>query len=143
QKVKQAWVIVLMVTVTIFAIINYVQMPASFSSVSPLVVTFFADLILIALRLNTKINKEGIYFQLFPFQLKGSLITWSEIATIEVRKYSPIKEYGGWGFRYGFKNGKAYNVSGNMGLQMVLKNGDKILIGTQKPEELETYLKNN
>ncbi|MFA9212415.1 MAG: hypothetical protein ACEQSR_01025 [Candidatus Methylacidiphilales bacterium] len=143
QKVKQAWIIVLMVTVTIFAIINYVQMPASFSSVSPLVVTFFADLILIALRLNTKINKEGIYFQLFPFQLKGTLITWSEIATIEVRKYSPIKEYGGWGFRYGFKNGKAYNVSGNMGLQMVLQNGDKILIGTQKPEELETYLKNN
>lgn len=143
QKVKQAWVIVLMVTVTIFAIINYVQMPASFSSVSPLVVTFFADLILIALRLNTKINKEGIYFQLFPFQLKGKLITWSEVASIEVRKYSPIKEYGGWGFRYGFKNGKAYNVSGNMGLQMVLKNGDKILIGTQKSEELETYLKNN
>ena len=68
QKVKQAWVIVLMVTVTIFAAINYVQMPASFASVSPLVVTFLADLILIALRLNTKINKEGVYFQLFPFQ---------------------------------------------------------------------------
>jgi hypothetical protein len=65
------------------------------------------------------------------------------VASIEVRKYSPIKEYGGWGFRYGFKNGKAYNISGNMGLQLILKNGDRILIGTQKPEELETYLKNN
>lgn len=143
QKVKQAWVIVLMVTVTIFAVINYVQMPSSFASILPLVVTFFADLILIALRLNTKINKDGVYFQLFPFQLKGTLINWNEVASIEVRKYSPIKEYGGWGFRYSFKNGKAYNVSGNKGLQMVLKNGDKILIGTQKPEELETYLKNN
>ena len=30
-----------------------------------------------------------------------------------------------------------------MGLQLVLKTGDRILIGTQKPEELETYLKNN
>ena len=143
QKVKQAWVIVLMVTVTIFAAINYVQMPASFASVSPLVVTFLADLILIALRLNTKINKEGVYFQLLPFQFKGRLITWNEVASSEVRRYSPIKEYGGWGYRYGFKNGKAYNVSGNMGLQLVLKNGDRILIGTQKPEELETYLKNN
>jgi len=143
QKVKQAWVIVLMVTVTIFSIINYVQMPVSFASVSPLVITFLADLVLIALKLNTKINKHGIYFQLFPIHFKQKVINWNEVSTIEVRKYSPIKEYGGWGFRYGFKNGKAYNISGNMGLQLVLKNGDRILIGTQKPEELETYLKNN
>jgi hypothetical protein len=30
-----------------------------------------------------------------------------------------------------------------MGLQLVLKNGKKILIGTNKPEELATFLENN
>lgn len=144
QKVRQAWLIVLMIAVTILAILNFVQVkPISFSSFMPLIITFLADLIIIALRLNTKINKQGIYFQLFPFQLKQKFISWNEVASIEVRKYSPIMEYGGWGYRYGFKNGKAFNVSGNMGLQLVLKNGDKILIGTQKPDELMEFLKNN
>ena len=45
QKVKQAWIIVLMITVTIFSIINYVQMPATFSSIAPLVIIFIANLI--------------------------------------------------------------------------------------------------
>jgi len=143
QKVKQAWIIVLMITATIFSIINYVQMPATFSSIAPLVIIFIANLILIALKLNTKINKQGIYFQLFPFQFKYNEISWNDVLTIEVRKYKPIREYGGWGYRFSFKNGKAYNISGNMGLQIVLKNGDKILIGTQKPVELIEFLNNN
>ena len=143
QKVKQAWIIVLMITVTIFSIINYVQMPATFSSIAPLIIIFVANLILIALKLNTRINKQGIYFQLFPFQFKYNEISWNDVLTIEVRKYKPIREYGGWGYRFSFKNGKAYNISGNMGLQIVLKNGDKILIGTQKPDELMEFLKNN
>jgi len=132
-----------MITVTIFSIINYVQMPATFSSIAPLIIIFVANLILIALKLNTKINKQGIYFQLFPFQFKYNEISWNDVLTIEVRKYKPIREYGGWGYRFSFKNGKAYNISGNMGLQIVLKNGDKILIGTQKPDELMEFLKNN
>jgi len=43
-----------------------------------------------------------------------------------------------------FKGGKvgiAYNVKGNMGLQLYLKNGAKILIGTQKPAGVERAMK--
>jgi len=39
------------------------------------------------------------------------------------------------------RKGKAYNVSGNIGLQLFLKSDEKILIGTNKPMELETFLK--
>jgi hypothetical protein len=49
-------------------------------------------------------------------------------------------EYGGWGIRYSW-NGIAYNTKGNMGLQIVMNTGKRILIGTQKPEELAAYLK--
>jgi len=52
-----------------------------------------------------------------------------------VLTYSPISDYGGWGIRYG-SIGKAYNVSGNRGVQLELLNGERILIGSQKPEEL-------
>lgn len=52
----------------------------------------------------------------------------------------PIKEYGGWGIKGKFKS-KAYNVSGNIGLQLYLKNGRKVLFGTQRQEAIENAMK--
>jgi hypothetical protein len=61
-----------------------------------------------------------------------------------VRKYNPLTEYGGWGYRTGFgKKSGAMNVKGNIGIQIELSNGKKLLLGTQKKTEankvLETY----
>jgi hypothetical protein len=91
--------------------------------------------------LVTKINTSGISFRYFPFQNRYLVFPFSEIERCEVRQYDPMKEYGGWGVRYNFKTKeKAYNVSGNMGIQLYLKDGKKILIGTQKPDEAKTVL---
>ncbi|MCK9618385.1 MAG: DUF6141 family protein [Lentimicrobiaceae bacterium] len=84
-------------------------------------------------RLITEIYSDGIYYRFFPFHTKIKKITWDEIESREIRKYHPIREYGGWGFRYSkFGKGRALNISGNIGLQLVLKNGKKLLIGTQQ-----------
>ena len=86
-----------------------------------------------SIKLITEVRNEGLYFGFPPFPLRK--IPLDDLKRYEVRIYSPIKEYGGWGFRYGWK-GKAYNVSGNRGVQIELSNGKRILIGSQKPEEL-------
>lgn len=89
-------------------------------------------------KLKTKIRKEGIYYRFVPLHFKDKLIKPEDINTYEVRKYKPIQEYGGWGVKTrGKKYGKAVNISGNMGLQLYLKNGKKLLIGTQKPTEIK------
>ena len=93
------------------------------------------------IELETKITKDTIYVKLFPFHWNYIEIPFSEIKKFEARKYRPIIEYGGWGLRWGFKNGKAYNIKGNMGLQLEFNNGKKLLIGTQKPDELTNALK--
>ena len=92
------------------------------------------------LQLRTKIDKNGIVYQFWPVHRKEQIIKWEEVNCAYVRKYSPIFEYGGWGFRHGRK-GKAFNTSGNMGLQIEFLNGKKLLIGTQKPEEMERVLR--
>jgi hypothetical protein len=93
------------------------------------------------LHLTTQVTKEGISIKFFPFHLKPKFYEWGNIENCQIRKYSPILEYGGWGIRHGFrKSGIAYNVSGNMGLQLMVNNKGKILIGTQKPQELENTL---
>lgn len=92
-------------------------------------------------KLETEIKDRSIYYRFKPFVLSFKKIRAEDIASYQVREYSPIAEYGGWGYRYGFGNGKALNVKGNMGLQLKLKNGKKLLIGTQKPEEMDNVMK--
>ena len=94
-----------------------------------------------SIQLITTVTSENIRVRFFPFQFKGRIIPVSEIEKFEIRQYRPILEYGGWGVKYG-KSGLAYNVKGNIGLQLYLKNGDKLLIGTQKKEFLQMALEN-
>jgi hypothetical protein len=58
---------------------------------------------------------------------------------LEVVKYNPISDYGGWGVRLS-RNGKAFNVKGEFGLKLYFDNRKPLLIGTQKPEELKKIL---
>jgi len=96
-------------------------------------------------KLTTRIDEKGIHYQFFPFHFKFKLISWNEISKVFVRTYDPIGEYGGWGLKGGWSKskGKAINVSGDIGIQLELKTGKKLLIGTQKENDaksvLETY----
>ncbi|MAD97222.1 MAG: hypothetical protein CMB99_07855 [Flavobacteriaceae bacterium] len=86
-----------------------------------------------------------MHYRFFPFHLKYKLILWKEIANCYVRKYDAVTEYGGWGFKGGAlwkkSNGKAINVSGDIGIQLELVNGKKLLIGTQKESEATRVIK--
>lgn len=87
-------------------------------------------------KLSTTIYEKEIRLRFPPFFSKEKIIPIQMIKKMEVRKYNPITEFGGWGLRYGFK-GKAYNVKGNVGLQLNFKNGKNLLIGTQKGAQVK------
>lgn len=93
--------------------------------------------ILSFLNLQTRIDERGVHYRFFPFQMTERKIEWKELNQCYTRTYKPIKEYGGWGYRVSFGKGKAYNVKGNQGIQLETKDGKKLLLGTQKPEEAQ------
>jgi hypothetical protein len=128
QKFSQWWLW------TIFGVCIYAtyNTPAIFIIIAVMVLFYY-------LKLETTINDAGIEVKFSPLGFNKQ-IKWDEIHLCYVRKYSPIFEYGGWGWRFAFANGTAYNVSGNMGLQTTLHSGKKILIGTKKAKELEEFL---
>jgi len=86
-------------------------------------------------QLVTEVHDDGIYIRFFPFHRTFRRIAFTEVKQYKVRTYHPIREYGGWGIRIRYK-GKAYNVSGNRGVQIELLNGNRLLIGSQRAEEL-------
>lgn len=152
QKFRLWWLIVIMIAVSLIPIgiffnENHIINKSLFSmeQIVPLLATLIALLVILIIftifYLETEIDEFYISYKFFPFHFSKKKIYWEDIQRAYVRKYSPIGEFGGWGVRYSFRGGKAFNVSGNMGLQLELKNGKKILIGTQRSEELAELMK--
>ncbi|MCH7535464.1 MAG: hypothetical protein IH948_06910 [Bacteroidetes bacterium] len=96
-------------------------------------------LLIATMKLNTVINKNEIYMRFFPFVSKK--VKWRDVKSAQVVKYS-FWDVGGWGIRLWTKYGTVYNIRGNYGLAIELKNGKKFMIGTRKEEELKEIVTN-
>lgn len=108
------------------------------ASIVPVIILFHL------FKLKTEIDEIGIHYQFLPIHFSRRTIRWEEIEKCYVRTYSPIREYGGWGYRQALgKKGKAYNVKGNKGIQIKLKTGKDILIGTQKEKDAQQVINRN
>ena len=58
-----------------------------------------------------------------------------DIVAASACTYRPLLDYGGWGIRFG-RGGRAYSMVGDQGVQLVMRDGSRILIGSQRPEAL-------
>jgi hypothetical protein len=90
---------------------------------------------LLMLRLETEVRGDGLYIRFYPFHRSFKRYTKEDLQGYYFCQYRPIQDYGGWGVRYSSK-GKAYNVSGSEGIQLVLASGMHLLIGSQRAQEL-------
>ena len=152
QKFEQPWIWIILLGVNgllIFAIIKLVFDGQQFGNnslnnfvlITAFVITMSLTVLIFSLRLDTHLRKDGVYVQFFPFHQTFRYFPWDKIEKSYIRQYNPITEYGGWGLRTGlFGKGKAFNVSGNKGLQLEFTNKEKLLIGTNKPAELNEAL---
>jgi hypothetical protein len=134
QQFRQPWIwaLLLLISAAMLAV-AFTHHSFWFALVVLLLDTAIAGF-MYSLKLTTEVRQDGIYLRFFPLWVRQT-IPFSDIARYEARTYRPILEYGGWGVRYGWK-GKAYNVRGNRGVQLELRDGKRLLIGSQRPEEL-------
>lgn len=95
-------------------------------------------LFLFSLRLTVRVDRHDLHVTFFPLVRKRFPL--DAVATWESRTYRPILEYGGWGIRYAWGKGWAYNVSGKRGVQLEMADGKRVLIGSQRPDELAAAL---
>jgi hypothetical protein len=103
-----------------------------------LLITFgiiFPALLLWA-HLTIEVRTDGIWLQFFPFHRRMWRIGREEIHRHESMTYRVLRDFGGWGIRYG-SLGTGYNVSGNKGVMLYLARNQTITIGSQKVEEFD------
>jgi hypothetical protein len=150
QKFKQWWIWVILIGINgtiLFGIVQQLFLNQQFgdkpmSDIGLIITGIFITLIsgtFFLFKLETQIKDDGIYVRFFPLQGSFRFYSWESISKLEVREYKPIIEYGGWGIR-GFGKNRALNVSGNKGLQLEFKDGKKLLIGTNKSDELSEVI---
>ena len=94
----------------------------------------------ILMKLEIVVTDSGLSFRFFPMHPKWRTIPFPDIVTAEAVTYHPLREFGGWGIRFGWHGGMAYNVRGDRGVRITLNNGKKILLGSQHAEELAQAL---
>lgn len=93
---------------------------------------------LLVARLEVTVDPTGLRLHYVPF--RNRLVQASHVSSYEVVEYRPLREWGGWGIRYGFGRGWAYTAYGNRGVQLVLSNHKRLLVGSQRPEALAEAL---
>ena len=89
-----------------------------------------------SMKLQTEVTTAGLFLRFLPLQRKTRLIDMDGVTAVSSVQYRPAMEYGGWGIRYG-RNGRAYNVTGNLGVRIDYDNGQHLLIGTRHPDTLK------
>lgn len=89
------------------------------------------------LTLETKIDKFGIHYRFFPFIRKWRIIYKEDITEWEVKRTTVLRH--GMSLTH---RGQAFKMNGDRFLSLVYRNGKKILLGTQKPEEMNEALSN-
>ncbi len=146
------WLIALLMALAVpFSIFSLTKIPSEqgSSDILPILTLITAGicvpiavaLLFLLLKLETEVRSDGLYIRFFPAHIHFKRFTAEDLSECYARKYKPLLEYGGWGIRCSLRKGKAYNVSGNKGVQLVFKSGKRLLIGSQRAEELEEAIR--
>jgi hypothetical protein len=110
------------------------------------------DLIFLTVLLSIvyiRLNTVRLWTRVFPEEVVVSLrglwkrrrIPFTEIRQAKATSYDPKSDFGGYGIRSG-RGGTAYIARGNRAVELTLKSGEKLYIGSGNVEELERTLRN-
>jgi hypothetical protein len=58
------------------------------------------------------------------------------IVSAEAVAYRPLRQFGGWGIRFGRGGTRAYPMSGDRAVKLTLVDGSEVYLGSLEPEAL-------
>ncbi|WMJ74797.1 hypothetical protein RCC89_16705 [Cytophagaceae bacterium ABcell3] len=89
-------------------------------------------LMMFLISMKVRMDETGLFFRIIPFQRRYHVYYWEEVACVCLKHYDGSSE---------IKVPFGSNTKGCKGLQLVLKDGNKIFFSSTKTEELAQVLK--
>lgn len=92
-------------------------------------------------RLETEVRDRDVLLR-YRLMWVPKKIPFEEIESAEVFDYRPIRDYGGWGLRFGGHGRKEWlwNAYGDRAVRLHLANGKTFSVGSQQPEQLASAI---
>jgi hypothetical protein len=135
QRFRESWLWLVIAAAMAFGVWVVVSTPGAplAAALTVVVATAAVALLFVLARLETTVTNDAVivrFHGLWPTR---------RIKLDDIAEYAPMRytmwDSGGWGVHLGLA-GMTYNVSGNEGVRFRVKNGRRVLVGTQRPAEL-------
>jgi hypothetical protein len=138
QQFRQWWLWALLAAAALPVIVVVaIRGPVLSVLIVPLLLLAVGALLAFA-RLVVDVDREAVTVA-FHFLAPKRRIALSTVRRAQATKYRPLLDYGGYGVRLGFR-GWAFNVSGDEGVLVETNDGSRVMIGSQRPRELEAAI---
>ena len=140
QRFSPAIVWIVLVIVAIAGAVAFLTASSDQMGAAPLALLLpigIAAALFLGFKLVTTVRQKQVEFG-FPLGLRRTL-SREQIARVEIVEYRPLRDFGGWGLRFG-REGMMYNARGNRAVKLSLKNGKVLFIGSQRPEQLASAI---
>jgi hypothetical protein len=96
---------------------------------------------LITVRLVTEV-RQGLLMIRLRGLWRMRRVALDSIRSVETIKHDVTRDYGGYGFR-STRDGKAYIAGGSQGVRLTLADGEKLVLGSERPDELAAALRDS
>jgi hypothetical protein len=90
--------------------------------------------------LRTLVTAGGLDIRWGFLEVIRKRIPFDEVESAEAVTYSPLREFGGWGIRFGGKGKKTWNIRGNRAVLLHLRDGTRFYLGSDKPERILQWI---
>lgn len=114
---------------------SFTDLALAIFGIVSILVGVLLTLFLIRSKLLIDVLPDRLYVCLRPRQKQFHRVPLERVVNVEPRVYLPIKEFGGWGLRRGLY-GRCITLRGDKGVHLTFDDGARLLIGTDRPEEL-------
>ncbi len=92
-------------------------------------------LVLWRVALVTEVTEGAVVVGFAPFERRT--VDAATVVGCRVLSYRPIRDFGGWGVRWSSGDRRAYTTGGREGVELTLDGGQRIVIGSRRPQELD------
>ncbi len=94
---------------------------------------------LITVRLVTDVHKGELVIAMRGLW-RSRRVPLDRIQAVETITHDIARDYGGYGIR-STRDGKAYVAGGSRGVRVTLAGGEKLVVGSERPDELAAALR--
>lgn len=146
QRPRQSWLFLVIVALAAIGWGVFIQqivrgnpiggsdpMPDSAAIIVGILLGVALPLFFLWFKMETTVYADRVEVRMKPFSHR--VFRKGAISAYSAGEYRPVREFGGWGIR-GWGANRAYSISGNQGVRLQLRDGNRVLIGTQRPQEL-------